>query len=222
MDHDAGLSNPDRIADVFINRDLEANSGTTALRTYTDAGISLRMTFRVDCHDDYYGSACTVFCQPRNDNTNGHYNCDPDDGSHICLPDYYNAPACNVLCQARDDDTNGHFTCDPDDGSHVCLPDYYGMDCLTLCQPVEGFYSCHQQDGSRICAEGFTNPGNFCRESELCYNNNNILTRNKFSTFTCPTKAILYQLAVPTLVEWVQKLKHRFNFHTCTQNFNGN
>ncbi len=119
----------DHIEHIFINLDLEANSGPTLPGTYGDY-VSLTMTFRVNCSTGFYGHDCTVHCQQ------------------------------------MDDDTNGHFTCDPDDGSHICLPDYYGAHCLIFCQPFE-FYTCDQGDGSLICNEGFTNPKNFCSESEL-------------------------------------------------------
>lgn len=83
---------------------------------------------------------------------------------------YFYGSDCSAFCIARNDSTDGFFTCDPNDGSRICLPNYFGSDCRTFCQPSNdetgGNYTCDPNDGSRICMEGFTDPGNFCKESE--------------------------------------------------------
>ena len=54
----------------------------------------------------------------------------------------------------------------------MCQQDYYGADCTRFCvaqnDSVNGYYTCNSSDGSIQCREGFRNPINNCRESELC------------------------------------------------------
>ena len=38
----------------------------------------------VYCEDKFYGAACDVMCEDRDDST-GHYTCDPKTGDKICL-----------------------------------------------------------------------------------------------------------------------------------------
>ena len=128
---DEDFNAPDPIGDIFINLDLEANSGLTPRRTYTDDGISLVMTFRVDCKSDYYGPACTTFCQARDDDTNGHFTCDPDDGSRVCLSNYY-GPGCLTFCQPSET-----YTCDQSDGSRICNEGFTNPE--TFCSESECF-----------------------------------------------------------------------------------
>ena len=51
-----------------------------------------------------------------------------------------------------------------------CQSNFYGADCATFCSAqdndVNGHYTCNS-DGSIQCRDGFENPGNNCRDSEL-------------------------------------------------------
>ena len=38
--------------------------------------FSFQAKYRFGCANFYYGSRCEVFCQPHNDDINGHYTCD--------------------------------------------------------------------------------------------------------------------------------------------------
>ena len=45
------------------------------------------MRYRFGCANFYYGSTCEVFCQPHDDNINGHYTCDTQ-GNIVCNTGY--------------------------------------------------------------------------------------------------------------------------------------
>ena len=45
------------------------------------------MGYRFGCANFYYGSRCEVFCQPHNDDINGHYTCDTQ-GNIVCNTGY--------------------------------------------------------------------------------------------------------------------------------------
>ncbi|XP_065842028.1 delta-like protein D isoform X1 [Oscarella lobularis] len=53
--------------------------------TYTTQWIDLR--WKVVCEENYYGK-CDVFCTPKDDDTNGHYTCDPATGDKVCCDGY--------------------------------------------------------------------------------------------------------------------------------------
>ena len=42
--------------------------------------------FRAYCAPKYFGGDCNTFCEPQDDLTDGHYTCDPTDGSKNCRP----------------------------------------------------------------------------------------------------------------------------------------
>jgi len=46
----------------------------------------LTLRYKLYCDTNYYSSDCSVYCIARNDNTNGHYTCDPATGNIICRP----------------------------------------------------------------------------------------------------------------------------------------
>jgi len=142
-----------------------------------------------ECLPDYYGVNCETFCTPRN-NTSGHYSCNPDDGSRICLPRYAGLPdclscetnyfgdSCSVLCippTTRHNCTaSGELVCvrgfAPPNCTE-CLPDYYGINCDTFCIPhnnASGHYTCNQTDGSRICLPRYAGLPN-CLSCETNY-----------------------------------------------------
>ena len=56
---------------------------------YTATGFvfTLQMRYRFGCANFYYGSRCEVFCQPHNDDINGHYTCDTQ-GNIVCNTGY--------------------------------------------------------------------------------------------------------------------------------------
>ena len=42
--------------------------------------------YRAYCAPEYFDSDCDTFCIPQDNSTHGHFTCDPNDGSKICLP----------------------------------------------------------------------------------------------------------------------------------------
>ena len=49
--------------------------------------FTLQMRYRFGCANFYYGSTCEVFCQPHDDDINGHYTCDTQ-GNIVCNTGY--------------------------------------------------------------------------------------------------------------------------------------
>ena len=77
---------PDQYIDTVLIELTVANASSTSLTfqglrndTPSEAAISFSFT----CDTDYYGSLCTVYCLAQDD-TSGHYTCDPMTGSIIC------------------------------------------------------------------------------------------------------------------------------------------
>ena len=168
-DDDAGVSGADHLEDIFINLSLPVDGFVSNI--YNGNRVTVNMYFFVNCQDDYYGRDCSTFCVPQN-NQNGHYTCDEDDGSIICLPNYY-GPECRTFCRASQSEEDGFYTCDEDDGSLICLPNYYGPECRTFCRASQsegdGFYTCNEDDGSRICLPDYYGPEcrTHCRPDEF-------------------------------------------------------
>ena len=118
FDDDNGVSNPDHLDDIFVNRALPTDT-SSPLATYSGRRVSVVMSFRVVCDTNFYGDDCSVFCRGQNSSQNGHYTCDKADGSLVCLPNYY-GPDCRTFCLACNDEINGFYTCNEDDGSRIC------------------------------------------------------------------------------------------------------
>ena len=90
-DSDPGLSGDDDLDDIIINRALDANAGFTAMEEYTGIlnRVTIRVRFRVMCHQNYYGVSCATFCIAQNNDMNGHYVCNSD-GSIQCTEGFEN------------------------------------------------------------------------------------------------------------------------------------
>lgn len=90
----------DKVNDIYIQNYLTVSSSWT--RQYTFYGNSnrytvwIRMSFRVRCNSNYYGSNCATYCVPT-DNSNGHYTCGSN-GQKICRSGWSN-PSGN--CRTR-------------------------------------------------------------------------------------------------------------------------
>ena len=52
--------------------------------------VTIDLSIRVICLEDYYGSDCFTFCIPRDDDQNGHFICSADNGSLSCLEGFQN------------------------------------------------------------------------------------------------------------------------------------
>ena len=98
---DVDTSTPDdKVNDIYIQNHLPVNSSWT--QQYTIYGSSnygtvwIRLSFRVQCDSNYYGSDCATYCVPMN-NSNGHYTCGST-GQKICRSGWSN-PSGN--CRTR-------------------------------------------------------------------------------------------------------------------------
>ena len=82
QDEDSGSD--DLLDRVIVNQQLSVSSSFTSTRTITGyyGKVTLDLSFRVMCQDNYYGSDCSRYCIPE-----GHYTCD-DQGIRVCLPGY--------------------------------------------------------------------------------------------------------------------------------------
>ena len=129
-DDDDGVTSSDFLDNIFVDRSLEADVGaatTVSLYTGDRSRVTLLMSFRVDCEDDFYGNDCTVFCAAGRT-----FTCNEEDGSRDCLPNYYGED-CNVFCR---DYMNGFYTCDEEDGSRICDNGYTNP--AAFCTESEG------------------------------------------------------------------------------------
>ncbi|KAK0063874.1 fibropellin-1, partial [Biomphalaria pfeifferi] len=125
----------------------------------------LTLEIQVTCQDNFYSHNCSVFCEPQDSDSKGHYICDKRDGSKICRTDW-KGPNCSVnvddcanvrcrnggTCQDRKRD----FFCNCQSGftGRLCEADI--NECLnqSLCQNGK----CVNNYGSFICTcyKGFT------------------------------------------------------------------
>ena len=83
-DVDSGNAD-DHVDDIYVDVSLSvASSFTTQTDFYGDHGNSrIRLSFRVRCSANYYGSDCATYCVNTDDST-GHYTCSAS-GMKNCL-----------------------------------------------------------------------------------------------------------------------------------------
>ena len=55
----------------------------------------INLKWKLVCNENYYGQ-CDVLCNPEDDDTNGHYTCDPTTGHKVCC-DGYEDPGSNCV-----------------------------------------------------------------------------------------------------------------------------
>ena len=92
-DEDDNGDEDDDLDDIFIDMELEANSYfiTTFYDSVGVKGIvSVDLNIRVQCLDDFYGDDCFTFCIPQDDDQNGHFACNAEDGTLVCLQGFQN------------------------------------------------------------------------------------------------------------------------------------
>ena len=89
MDEDT-YSNDDLIDEVIVEVPstlrLIAQSSTVAGE---HGRVSLTLSYTLQCESNYYGSNCTKYCIPQDDN-NGHYTCDNKTGEIVCRDGWQN------------------------------------------------------------------------------------------------------------------------------------
>ena len=71
------------VDDLYIELSLGVSDSFTPVFWYNgDHGSRIRLSFRVQCNANFYGSNCATECVPT-DGSSGHYTC-ADDGEKIC------------------------------------------------------------------------------------------------------------------------------------------
>ena len=85
----------DLIANIFIDRTMNPREIFTPTQSYgSGSGGSIRLQFKVECNNGYYGADCGTFCIDTDD-TSGHFTCGSN-GEMICLPGW-SEPTSNCL-----------------------------------------------------------------------------------------------------------------------------
>lgn len=103
-------------------------TGTTAVEVYPNGRVTVQMSFRVDCLNDYYREDCAVFCVGQNSDQAGYYTCNGNDGSRVCLENYY-GPNCVTFCQESNNEVDGFYSCNEDNGALICNEGFAGNSC---------------------------------------------------------------------------------------------
>ena len=84
----------DFLDDIFITRTLQVSNINvfTEVMEYTGHNnkVTVGMSFRVRCQNNYYGADCDTFCVAQDDDENGHYTCNSD-GSIQCKEGFEDA-----------------------------------------------------------------------------------------------------------------------------------
>ncbi|XP_062596704.1 delta-like protein C, partial [Saccostrea cucullata] len=102
------------------------NVTSASLVPYTlSSRTTLWLRLKVYCDQDYYGENCATFCQSRDDRF-GHYTCDPNTGSKICLKGWQ-----GTLCHVQID----NCLSSPCVNSATCVNSHGGF----LCVCADGF-----------------------------------------------------------------------------------
>ena len=89
--YDEDSNDDDHLDNIFIDMELSESDYFTAVREFTGDmnKVSVDMTFRVMCQENFYGANCDTLCLAQDDDVNGHYICNGD-GSLQCLPGFEN------------------------------------------------------------------------------------------------------------------------------------
>ena len=81
---DVDLISDSRVDNIYVGRSLSPSSSFTAEQWYLgDHGSRIRLSFRVQCTANFYGSDCAIFCVAQDD-SGGHYTCGSS-GERVCL-----------------------------------------------------------------------------------------------------------------------------------------
>ena len=89
FDYD-GFNDDEYIDSIVLNIPAQPTMEKQSTVVGEDEKISLELSYRLSCSQNYYGSDCSQLCIPRNDNTNGHYTCNTTTGGIICREGWQN------------------------------------------------------------------------------------------------------------------------------------
>ena len=81
---DVDVFDDSRVDDIYAERSLSPSSSFTGVQSFTgDHGSRIRLSFRVQCTANFFGSNCAILCVARDD-SGGHFTCG-NSGERICL-----------------------------------------------------------------------------------------------------------------------------------------
>ena len=92
-DEDDNGDEDDDLDDIYINFELKPNSDfpTTLYSNVGEKGIvSVDLNIKVQCLSDFYGEDCFTFCIPQDDDQSGHFACNAENGTPLCLQGFQN------------------------------------------------------------------------------------------------------------------------------------
>ena len=86
---DNDLGNNGLVDRVIVDRDLGVSNSFTSVQNILGIynKVTLQLSFRLTCNDNYYGSNCTKHCVPSNSNTAGYFVCSTN-GDRVCTESY--------------------------------------------------------------------------------------------------------------------------------------
>ena len=100
-DDDYPFTTFDFLDNIFVDRSKTVSNVYSTVETIwgerNKVGVDIR--FRVRCVQHFYRADCTQYCLARNDNNNGHYTCNQEDGSKICNSGYEHPEINCVDCE---------------------------------------------------------------------------------------------------------------------------
>ena len=79
------ISGNDLIDRFVIDFTVTSSSSLASISTFTGSFSSIMTVSKtLTCSANYYGSLCRTYCVPQNSDAQGHYTCNPNDGSLVC------------------------------------------------------------------------------------------------------------------------------------------
>ncbi|XP_063428562.1 delta-like protein D [Mytilus trossulus] len=173
----------EQIMRLAVQKSILAGSSWQQLM-YDTQYTSLESSYRVVCDEHYYGTGCSNFCRPRDDQF-GHYNCDGN-GTKICL-DGWKGPYCDqAVCLSGCHQNHGF--CDAPNECK-CRMGWDGPFC-DKCVPYPGCLhgscveswqcNCEEGWGGLFCNQDL----NYCTHHKPC-KNQGICTNTGQGSYTC-------------------------------------
>ncbi|GFO29520.1 delta-like protein, partial [Plakobranchus ocellatus] len=167
-DDSTGYDFVDRVVYQFKAKEIKTYERAKKRREELDGTYStVKINVRVYCNFNYYGGNCTTFCEPKDDDVQGHYKCDPKTGAKVCRagwsgenctmnPDDCIGNRCNHLATCMDH--LGYYTCLCPPGKTGTFCDGEINECLSL--PCKNGGTCQDlfNDFSCTCPTGWGGP----------------------------------------------------------------